>query len=298
MRNWGSQAFPRGSRALPFPVRSSARMRATPQLRRLAQVMQAIESVVALPACREQVLAAAPPIVRVGTSGSLVVFFDYDFHVRQGRLVPFEVNTNAGGAMLNAVLARARRACCKDVHARVPSLANVAALEQRIADRFRREWRFADVPGKAGKAAMAEAARPPRSIAIVDFAPEDQYRYHDQNASEMLRDGLRLIASSAMPKILPAWRPFAVLSRPLSPTLIRVDSRPLIRQNHSRPIWPRWQTRPLRLHERRLDGATRSTGRAGPCRDRAMDKEVFWRGPGQKLLRIDLTGHPGFEGWP
>lgn len=96
---------------------------AAPQLQRMAQVMQAVESVVALPAYRERVLAAAPPIARLGTSGPLGVFFGYDFHMSHGRLALIEVNTNDGGALLNAVLARAQRSCCAAVNAIVPSLA-------------------------------------------------------------------------------------------------------------------------------------------------------------------------------
>ena len=85
---------------------------AVPQLQRLALVVQAVESVVALPAYREEVLAAAPAIARRAASGARSVFFGYDFHLDQGRLGLIEINTNAGGAMLNAVLARAHRACC------------------------------------------------------------------------------------------------------------------------------------------------------------------------------------------
>ena len=95
----------------------------------MAQVMQAVEAVVALPAYREQVLAAAPAVARLGTGGPRGVFFGYDFHLDQGRLGLIEINTNAGGAMLNAVLARAQRACCTAVDAMVPTLASVAAFE-------------------------------------------------------------------------------------------------------------------------------------------------------------------------
>ena len=88
---------------------------ATQQLHRMAQVMQAVESVVALPAYREQVLGAAPSIARQGTRGPHGVFFGYDFHLSDGHLGLIKINTSAGGAMLNAVLARAQHACCKVV---------------------------------------------------------------------------------------------------------------------------------------------------------------------------------------
>ena len=133
---------------------------AAAQLQRMAQVVQAVESVVALPAYREQVLAAAPAIARVGAGGAQGVFFGYDFHLDQGRLGLIEINTNAGGAMLNAMLARAQRSCCAAMDAMVPTLASVAAFEQRIVDMFRREWR------------LAGHTRPLASIAIVDTVPE------------------------------------------------------------------------------------------------------------------------------
>ena len=171
------------------------------QLQRMAQVVQAIESVVALAAYREQVLAAAPAIARLGTSGPLGVFFGYDFHLSQGRLALIEVNTNAGGAMLNAVLARAQRACCAAVDDMLPSLASVAAFEQRIVDMFRHEWRLANLSGKVVESAAgavtadANSARPLRSIAIVDLAPEDQYLYPEFLLFQQLfeRHGLRAV---------------------------------------------------------------------------------------------------------
>ena len=138
---------------------------ATPQLQHMAQVVQAVESVVALPAYRERVLADAPAIAQLGTSGPRGVFFGYDFHLDQGHLGLIEINTNAGGAMLNAVLARAHRACCAAMGAMVPTLVSVATFEQGIVEMFRHEWR------------LTGRARPLASIAIVDEAPEQQYLY-------------------------------------------------------------------------------------------------------------------------
>ena len=133
---------------------------AATQLQRMAQVMQAIESVVALPAYQEQVLATAPAIARLGHNGPLGAFFGYDFHLNQGHLGLIEINTNAGGAMLNAVLARAQRACCTAMEAMEPTLASVKAFEQHIIDMFHNEWR------------LAGRTRPLASIAIVDESPE------------------------------------------------------------------------------------------------------------------------------
>jgi hypothetical protein len=156
---------------------------AAPQLQRIAQVVRAVESVVALPAFREQALAAAPAIARLGAGGALGVFFGYDFHLDRGRLGLIEINTNAGGAMLNAVLARAQRSCCAAMDAMVPTRASVAAFEQRLLDMFRQEWR------------LAGNERPLTSIAIVDEAPEQQYLYPEFLLFQKLfeRHGLRAV---------------------------------------------------------------------------------------------------------
>ncbi len=155
-----------------------------PQLQRMAQVMQAVESVVALPAYQESVLAAAPAITRQGLDGPRGVFFGYDFHLdQQGQLRLIEINTNAGGAMLNAVLARAQRACCAIVDPMLPSLVTVASFEQGIVDMFRHEWQ------------LAGRTRPLASIAIVDEAPEQQYLYPEFLLFQQLfeRNGLRAV---------------------------------------------------------------------------------------------------------
>lgn len=151
---------------------------------RMTAVVRAVESVVALPAYREEVLAAAPSIARHHPQGARGVFFGYDFHLDRGRLGLIEINTNAGGAMLSAVATRAQRGCCEArprlrhrashappavrceaVEHVLPQAPLVDALERGIVAMFRNEWRLAgrDVPL--------------RSIAIVDSDPPSQYLY-------------------------------------------------------------------------------------------------------------------------
>ncbi|MFN3566685.1 MAG: hypothetical protein ACK4V1_11960 [Burkholderiaceae bacterium] len=166
---------------------------ATPQVRRIAEVIRAVESLVALPAYREHVLAAAPAIARVDPGGPRGVFFGYDFHLAQGRLGLIEINTNAGGAMLNAVLARAQRACCAAMESMVPTAASVAAFEQSIVEMFRREWH------------LAGRTRPLATIAIVDEAPEQQYLYPEFLLFQRLFERHGLQAVIAAPTAL-RWR--------------------------------------------------------------------------------------------
>ena len=135
------------------------------QTERMAKVVQAIESVVAMPAYRENILTDAPDIVRHDPGGAKGVFFGYDFHLRDDQLGLIEVNTNAGGAMLNAVLARAQHACCAVMENIVSNSKTVNTLEARIVDMFLNEWRL------SGK------SNPLRTIAIVDETPEQQFLY-------------------------------------------------------------------------------------------------------------------------
>lgn len=134
-------------------------------LERMAAVVRAVESVVALPAYREAVLADAPAIARHHADAARSVFFGYDFHLEGDRLGLIEINTNAGGAMLNAVLARAQRACCAAIEPLLPTPAGAEALELAIVEMFRNEWR------------LEGRERPLRRIAIVDDAPLQQYLY-------------------------------------------------------------------------------------------------------------------------
>lgn len=166
---------------------------AASKLDRVVEVIQAVESVVALPAYREQVLRAAPDIARHGTAGPKGVFFGYDFHVGQEHLGLIEINTNAGGAMLNAVLARAQRACCAEMDTMTPALADVEAFEKRIVDMFINEWK------------LAGRTRPLAAIAIVDTRPEEQYLYPEFLLFQRLFEKHGLRAVIAGPTEL-AWR--------------------------------------------------------------------------------------------
>ncbi len=80
-------------------------------LRFMAELIVAIERVVALPLWRERVFAHAPEIARHSPQAA-GVFLGYDFHLGADGPRLIEINTNAGGGLLNAKLLRAQRACC------------------------------------------------------------------------------------------------------------------------------------------------------------------------------------------
>jgi hypothetical protein len=135
------------------------------QAARMAAVIRAVEAVVALPAYREHVLETAPEIARHDPGGAKGVFFGYDFHVAGDSVGVIEINTNAGGAMLNAVMARAHHACCLDNQTMALATDQAGTLEKRIVSMFLDEW------------AIAKRERPLRTIAIVDKDPRQQYLY-------------------------------------------------------------------------------------------------------------------------
>jgi len=78
-------------------------------LREMAWVVDAVEAAAQLPGYREAALSWAPPIANLD-HGPIGALMGYDFHVTASGPKLIEVNTNAGGAFLNATLARAQRA--------------------------------------------------------------------------------------------------------------------------------------------------------------------------------------------
>lgn len=130
----------------------------------MEEVVRAIEAIAGCPAYQDAVLAWAPQIARVD-AGPRGAFMGYDFHLTPDGPKLIEVNTNAGGGFLNALLAQAQTACCPEVRALVPEAAPLAAFEGAVANMFETEWRL---QGRAGR---------PGVVAIVDDAPGEQYLY-------------------------------------------------------------------------------------------------------------------------
>ena len=120
-------------------------------LKAMAEVIAAIESVVALPSWQSRVLAWAPAIARqpVAARG---VFLGYDFHLTADGPKLIEINTNAGGGLINAYLRAAHG------HAE-----EGARIKDAFVDMFREEWR------------LERGAAPLRRIAIVDENPAAQF---------------------------------------------------------------------------------------------------------------------------
>jgi len=128
-------------------------------MRRQRDIIAAIESVIALPAYQQRVLAYAPGAAQFVPKAH-GVFLSYDFHLSPTGPQLIEINTNAGGALLNAILARAQQAGGDPVGI---NAATTRSPEQAFMAMFHEEWQ------------VERGLRPLRTIAIVDENPSAQY---------------------------------------------------------------------------------------------------------------------------
>ena len=130
----------------------------------MARVIGAVETVVATPHFRRAALAWSPDIARFdpGSPGGLL---GYDFHLAVNGPQLIEINTNPGGALLNAMLGRAHRSCCADVAGLAMAPMEADDIEEALFEVFMAEWR------------LQRKDVPLLSVAIVDEAPEQQYLY-------------------------------------------------------------------------------------------------------------------------
>ena len=123
----------------------------TASLEAMRAVVTGIEAVIALPAWQSRVLAWAPEIARC-PAAARGVFLGYDFHLTDTGPKLIEINTNAGGGLLNAYLLAE--------HGRADEGARV--MEAFVA-MFREEWR------------LERGDMPLQRIAIVDDNPAGQF---------------------------------------------------------------------------------------------------------------------------
>ncbi len=117
----------------------------------MADLIVAIESVIAQPAFQAHALAQSPEIARLPVAPHSV-FMGYDFHLTASGPKLIEINTNSGGGLLNAYLLAE--------HGRA---ADGARIRDEFVAMFREEWR------------LERGDAPLRRIAIVDENPAEQF---------------------------------------------------------------------------------------------------------------------------
>ncbi|OIP19290.1 MAG: hypothetical protein CO105_00990 [Comamonadaceae bacterium CG_4_9_14_3_um_filter_60_33] len=128
----------------------------------ISATVEAIERVAALPGYQVQALSRADASAQ-HDFGPLGACMGYDFHLNANGPQLIEVNTNAGGLLLNVALARAQEACCDEMDWAFPSSERRDNLKKTIFYMFDAEWQL-----QCGTA-------PWRSVVIVDDAPMAQY---------------------------------------------------------------------------------------------------------------------------
>jgi hypothetical protein len=121
------------------------------QIAQVNNTIRAIERVVALPAYQQQALAQAPTIAQ-HDPGTASVLFGYDFHLTADGVKLIEINTNAGGAFVTALLHQAQTD-------------QFATWQQRLLEMFFTEWR------------MKRGEQPLQRVAIVDQDSAAQFLY-------------------------------------------------------------------------------------------------------------------------
>lgn len=126
-------------------------------------IVEAIEAVAKLPAYRNAVLAWAPQSAQ-RDFGPLGAFMGYDFHLDDSGPRLIEVNTNAGGAFINALLAKAQKACCSEIERGLIAM-QAEDFDMKALNVFTAEWQLQRGTGA------------PRRVAIIDDLPKEQYLY-------------------------------------------------------------------------------------------------------------------------
>lgn len=154
----------------------------------MLRMVLAIEATVQSCGYREAALSWAPDIASrdFGPRGA---FMGYDFHLAADGPKLIEINTNAGGAYLNALLARAQHACCTEMELGLQS-SGVEGFESAVIDMFRNEW------------ALQRGTEELRRIAIVDHEPEEQYLYPEFVLARRLFQRNGIDAVIAAPELL------------------------------------------------------------------------------------------------
>ena len=155
LRQQGEQVFGYVTEHCPHLFATASIFITTAQVAQMRAVVEAVERVVGLPKW-----GCFPGEAGIAAQSPKGVFMGYDFHLNASGIHLIEINTNAGGAFLNALLLDSQREV--SFPGTRPTREN---LEKTILAMFRNEWR------------LARGDAPLRSIAIVDKQPEKQYLY-------------------------------------------------------------------------------------------------------------------------
>ncbi len=171
----------------PYIFAAVAQFVSAAQVAQMHAVIEAVERVVVLPAWRDAVLQSTQAAAVQHEPRAKGVFFGYDFHLNDSGAQLLEINTNAGGALLNALLVNSQRDVPAPGTAALPD-----NLEPAFLDMFRREWK------------LQRGDAPLRTVAIVDETPPSQYFYPEFILAQQLFERAGITAWIADPAELQA----------------------------------------------------------------------------------------------
>ncbi len=145
------------------------------EIETMMRIVEAIESAARLSSYQQQVLSWAPEIAAFDP-GPIGAFMGYDFHLGIDGPKLIEINTNAGGAFLNVLLARAQNHCCHPSEQSATTNQMLEGFEEAVTNMFKQEWQ------------RQSATSMPNRIAIVDKDPKNQFMYLEfQLACQLLQ---------------------------------------------------------------------------------------------------------------
>ena len=159
LRAQGEELYRRVSEQCPHLFAAVPLFVSAAHMAQMRAVVEAVERVVAMPAWHAAVQQRSPGMTQYAPRAR-GVFFGYDFHLNADGAHLIEINTNAGGALLNALLLQSQR----DVE--MPgTVAACEDLQQVFLDMFRNEWR------------LERGDAPLQTVVILDERPQEQYLY-------------------------------------------------------------------------------------------------------------------------
>ncbi len=151
-------------------------------VQQMQQLISVVTRVVNLPGFKRHTEGEAR--LQAGAQQPLGVFMGYDFHLGEKGPQLIEINTNAGGAFLNALLRDAQSKCCRSAQDEAITQEH---LQQEFYAMFQHEWQ------------LARGDQPLKTIAIIDAAPEQQYLYPEFKLAQAMFARMGLTALIADP---------------------------------------------------------------------------------------------------
>lgn len=131
-------------------------------LKEIVDLIDKIELAINSDSFQKEVLKNAPQIA-LKDFGPKGAFMGYDFHLTDAGPQLIEINTNAGGGLLNLYLSQAQLSCCDGV--KIPF--DLDTLEKEYFQMFLTEWK------------LQKGVETLKTVAIVDVSPKDQYLYSE-----------------------------------------------------------------------------------------------------------------------